>query len=225
LKRSEPKNLFELENLEQRILLSGDSLVGAMPGAAPDELEPLFDPDSVLPPVEEVLLTDDHCQEENCSLQSDPYDPSEQVDNIFSGVTEEELSGEGDQTSSDTAYMDRNISGTQKDHFSRGLKELGRLGGVLESFNAFASELPLVEESSLGGLIGLSEILDTRLAKPVFDYFNDATDPPSTEGVLQTLKEIPETYDDLDMTVDSLAGGFAPADNEIRFVGRGICAR
>ena len=60
MKRSEPRNLFELESLEERILLSGEGLVSSLPGAAPDELEPLFDPDSLLPPLEEVLLADSY---------------------------------------------------------------------------------------------------------------------------------------------------------------------
>jgi len=37
LKTSEPKNFFELENLEQRIMLSGDPLFGAMGGIAPGQ--------------------------------------------------------------------------------------------------------------------------------------------------------------------------------------------
>jgi hypothetical protein len=219
VKRSEPRNLFELESLEERILLSGEGLVSSLPGAAPDELEPLFDPDSLLPPLEEVLLADSYCTEENCSHHSEPYDPSQNLDDIFSGLTEENISdnGEGDPADvNKSGYEDAPISSTQREELTRGLKEFTRLGSVIEAFKDFAAELPLVKDS-LGGLLGLSEILDTRLSKPVYNYFNDATDPPSTEGVLCALHENSGTSGDLEISLSSLEGGFAPADSEIRF--------
>ena len=85
MKRSEPPNLFELEMLEQRILLSADSLLGALPGAAPDNLDPLFDINPVLPPLEEVLLSEDTRKQQSSPYNSDPYDPSQNLDDIFSG--------------------------------------------------------------------------------------------------------------------------------------------
>ncbi len=45
MKRSEPQNLFELESLEPRILLSADPLLGAVHAGAPDDLDPLLEND------------------------------------------------------------------------------------------------------------------------------------------------------------------------------------
>ena len=53
---SEPENIFQLEGLEERIMLSGDSLFGAAPVAAAEQLEPLFDPLAEDLPVEEVQV-------------------------------------------------------------------------------------------------------------------------------------------------------------------------
>ncbi|MCK4828287.1 hypothetical protein KA005_71825, partial [bacterium] len=72
-------------------------------------------------------------------------------------------------------------------------------------------------DASLGGLLGLYEILDTRLKTPVYDYFNDATDPPTTDGFLTALEGISGTSTDLSITVASLTGGYDADDNEIRF--------
>ncbi|MFC1869156.1 LEPR-XLL domain-containing protein, partial [Thermodesulfobacteriota bacterium] len=52
MKRSQPPNPFELENLEPRILLSGDPLVGMVDAIAPDEPDSL-DLGLEIPPVEE----------------------------------------------------------------------------------------------------------------------------------------------------------------------------
>ena len=69
----------------------------------------------------------------------------------------------------------------------------------------------------MGEFIGFVEILDTRLAKPVYDYFNDAVDPPDTQGVLQTIEQIPGNYGDLDIAVDSLDGGMTPSGDVLQF--------
>jgi len=206
--------------LEERILLSGDSPIGALPGAAPDNQESMFEMDSGLPPLEEVLISADTYLKEPSANASESYDPSQGLDDIFSGLTEEDPFGDGEGVTSDSKtspYEDSSISKTQKEMLTRGLKAVDQLGRVLEDFNEFGAVLPLTENASLGGLLGLSEILDTRLNKPVFDYFNDAVDPPNTEGVLGALNEISGESDDLTIALYSLDGGFAPADNEVRF--------
>jgi hypothetical protein len=218
MKQSNPPNPFELEMLEERILLSADSLLAGLPQAAPDSVNPLFDSNPVLPPLEEVLLSEGTYQQQSSSYASDAYDPSQKLEDIFSGLTEEDYSDDMEEDSSEPLpYEDSSISLTQTDELTRGLKEFARLGRVLEEFGELGAILPLTDNSSLGGLLGLSEILDTRLSKPVYDYFNDAVDPPSSEGVLAALQDSSGSDGDLQVRLDSLAGGFAPADNEIRF--------
>lgn len=57
MSRPEPQNLFELEGIEQRILLSGDPLLGALYISAPDELDPAVDIGIEPLPVEESLVS------------------------------------------------------------------------------------------------------------------------------------------------------------------------
>ena len=54
MKQSQPQNLFELEGLEQRILLSGDPLPGIVLAGLPEEPDSMFDTDPGLSPVEDV---------------------------------------------------------------------------------------------------------------------------------------------------------------------------
>jgi hypothetical protein len=51
LKGTEPQNRFKLESLEQRILLSVDSPLGAEQMGVPDEWESIFDADLNVPPL------------------------------------------------------------------------------------------------------------------------------------------------------------------------------
>ena len=218
MKRSESPNPFELEMLEERILLSADSLLGGLLVAAPDTLDPPLDINPVLPPLEEVQLSEDPHSEHHSVYDSRPYDPSQKLDDIFSGLTEENTSGdgEGDSAKGATPYEEYGISGSQQDELTRGLLEFTRVEQVLDDFNEFSTVLPLTKDSSMGGPLSVSEILDTRLSKPVFDYFNDAVDPPSTDGVLGALKKIPGESNDLNIALSSVDGDFAPGDNEVR---------
>ena len=58
MKQSQPQNLFELEGLEQRILLSGYPFLGALSTEILDEPDSLFDTDSGVSSVEEIQLSD-----------------------------------------------------------------------------------------------------------------------------------------------------------------------
>ena len=79
--------------------------------------------------------------------------------------------------------------------------DLGSKGSslVIGAYDKFKEKL---------GLEKPTEILDTRLRKPVYDYFNDAVDPPSSEGESCGLEDISGTIGELD-------DGFVPADNEV----------
>ncbi len=79
MKKSQPPNRFDLENLEQRILLSGDSLSAATRAIAPDDLD-LFDQPFQL---EEIQSTEELSQQ---NIQQS-YDPSDNLTDIFSGLT------------------------------------------------------------------------------------------------------------------------------------------
>ncbi len=119
MKRPEPHKLFELESLEQRLLLSGDSLFGALPATALDEADsPLYVEPSVAPSEEVLLSSQDQVQGLGAE-ESEPYDPSQGLEDIFSGLSVP-------------------ISDAQQGQATQGLKELVRMGGVLEKSGAFA---------------------------------------------------------------------------------------
>ncbi|MEJ2392692.1 MAG: CARDB domain-containing protein [Gammaproteobacteria bacterium] len=214
MKRSISQNTFELEMLEERILLSADSLLGGLPAAAPDNIKSLFDVNPVLPPLEEVLLAETTCLQQSSSYASDPYDPSQNLEDIFSGLTEEDYADDMEADSSEPLpYEDSSISPIQKEEFTQGLQEFGRLGMALEDIGQFNTVLPLTDNSSMGGGLGRSEILDTRLSKPVYDYFNDAVDPPGTEGLSHSLQGNSGSMGEVEFLPE---GGSAPAASELQ---------
>ncbi|MBW1860844.1 MAG: LEPR-XLL domain-containing protein, partial [Deltaproteobacteria bacterium] len=206
MKRSQPPNPFELENLEPRILLSGDPLVGIVDSIAPDELD---SPDTGLeiPPLEEKLNSGEDDSQNPTYQQSLQYDPSQNLTDIFSGLDEEDppVDQDGDSTT-DTAspvpLSDRPITEGEKSAIIQGMEEVANLGRLLQDFDAFGFPLPLLKDATLGQLLGPYEILDDRLSTPVYDYFSDATDPPTADGLLASLQGISSTPD-LIVTIDA----------------------
>jgi len=90
VKRSGLHNRFELENLEPRILLSADAALASLPGVLPDELE--SDPDTgLLPQIDEVAIGAEDRLEDNPYQNQTAYDPSQSIDDIFAGLSEENL--------------------------------------------------------------------------------------------------------------------------------------
>ena len=103
MKRSGPHNRFELENLEPRILLSADAAV-ASPCDLLDDCESDLGTD-LLPQIDEVALGDEDRLEENSYQNQTTYDPSQSIDDIFAGLTEENLI-EDDAGSGDANALD-----------------------------------------------------------------------------------------------------------------------
>ena len=85
MKDPEPHNIFNLESLEPRIMLSGDPLLGAVDFSAPDEQEDLFKNDSEAPAAEEIFLTQESQTSEKFPADSDQYQPSNSLEDIFAG--------------------------------------------------------------------------------------------------------------------------------------------
>ena len=217
MSRKRTHKRYELENLEPRILLSGDPLVGAVAALAPG------DPDSeesALASTEEVLGSEESNVYDPPSADSESYDPSEPLDDIFSGLTGDDVSSDEaeEPAGGDETYdTDRPIGNSEEAQILLGLTELVRLGERVELSEAIAAPLSGLGDDSLGELVGLVEILDSRLAKSVYDYFGDAVDPPTGEGTLQALSESLNTLGDLEIKVSSLEGGFVSGDGEFRF--------
>ncbi|MFC1820404.1 DUF4347 domain-containing protein [Thermodesulfobacteriota bacterium] len=219
MKRSQIPNPFELENLEPRIMLSGDPLVGMVDSIAPDELDSL-DTGLEIPPLEEKFNSGEDDSQNPAYKQSLQYKPSQNLAGIFSGLIEEDPLA--DQTGDDATNTDHTetlsdhiITEGEKAAVIQGMEELENLGRLLEDFDAFGAPLPLID-ATLGKLLRPYEVLDSRLSTPVYDYFSDATDPPTTDGLLATLQNIPSTTD-LVVTADAVNGGYDAVSDEIRF--------
>ncbi len=84
MKRSEPPNPFELEQLEERILLSGDPLSGSVQAIAPAALDS-FAMDPAVPPIEETSVSGDNVSPHAPARSALQYNPSENTADIFSG--------------------------------------------------------------------------------------------------------------------------------------------
>ena len=76
MKRWKPENPFELESLEPRLLLSGESLL--------DGLASLADEDPGLTSWEEFLLSTEIQTQESAPQESESYDPAQGLDDLYS---------------------------------------------------------------------------------------------------------------------------------------------
>ena len=196
MKGSKYQNRFELENLEQRILLSADAVVGVAPAVVADIWDDPLEDD--LLPAEEVLLFEVTPPDSNTTQANDAYDPSRELEDLFSGLTEQNDSDQDPSEPSETPNSDYEpfqLPSARQEQPTHAMQSFAAKGQVLESHRDFATHLPLTDGYAVEGLLGPSEIMDTRLAKPVYDYFNDATDPPETDQVPAVLEKAPDSSD------------------------------
>ena len=162
MKRSQPPNPFELEGLEQRILLSGDSLSAGIRAIAPDDLD-LFNQPFEL---EEIQSTSEDLSQQ--SIQQS-YDPSDNLTDLFSGLAAQDPFADQD-------------SGAAPDHESS--DEPDASGAALAEAEVLSVTLPGNQERNEGSPAGVYEVLDDRLTVSVYDYFTDATDPPQNKNLI-----------------------------------------
>ena len=148
MKQSQPQNLFELEGLEQRILLSGDPLPGIVLAGLPEEPDSMFDTDPGLSPVEDVQLSDHDYLQETSSQDSDSYDPSDEIVDIFAGLTEENFSVE---ESEEGAGQQKDKQVSMDAQSSQGVLENREItpeaaGAIKEGVGALADFADLLED-------------------------------------------------------------------------------
>jgi hypothetical protein len=186
----ESERRFELETLEQRIMLSADPLVGALAAWQLDREDPLAQQgDSGFLPAEKVFLTAD----ESAFLQSVVDSPvrqfSQDSTDILAGLAEVDLRGEtaggaqNDLTGTDD-LLDGNDPGTgpvfgadEAATLVQGVDALTDAAAALAREGVFPLLNRILVESGRKGS-GLYEVLDTRLAVAVYDFFGDSLDPP-----------------------------------------------
>ena len=88
MKKRSPYDNFRVETLEPRILLSGDPLAGGLCAVAPDLIETSL-------PAEEILYTS---QDSPSQQRQEPYNPGENLPDLFSGMAVEPLAAAADDT-------------------------------------------------------------------------------------------------------------------------------
>jgi len=168
------RNRFELETLEQRILLSADPLLGALTAiTAVDDPKLTSAAEQLLPTSLDILPAGADRNFKTTTDLSDCYDPADCLDDLFSGLMEVEpealipadSSTESDQPDSDPEILDA-------------------VHGEQTSFAGFSS----TEISDKTSLCGNIENLDTRLATSVYDHFNDGLDPPGSTDFSDTIQ-------------------------------------
>ena len=199
-------------------MLSADAITGGAPAVVADIWDDPLDDD--LHPAEEILFFEVEPPESDTPPANNYYDPSQDLEDLFSGLADQDLSDDDVSDPSETQtteYTPFKLTDFQQTLIASGLQAFARLGQVIESCREFTAHVPFSDGDTVGSLLGLSEIMDTRLAKPVYDYFNDATDPPDTDQVLTALDTAPGTNKDIQLDIHHIDGGYAAADKEIRF--------
>ena len=166
LKRSGLIHRFELENLEPLVLLSADAVLGAVPDASvADDWDLPVTSEAPPFPRAEIRIAE-YDASDATTRERIAYDPSLRVDPIFSGLSDLEEFEEAELEPIRTPAFDEEPVETA-------------LGGQdIISGNSRLSK----RETALAMATPI-EVLDTRLARPVYHYFNDALDPPLPDGI------------------------------------------
>jgi len=179
-----------MESLEPRILLSGDPLFGAVQMDAPEEIEFLRERESTVSIAREVVVTEDDFIYDKSNRESLEYDPSENLGDIFSGLEEEDLETLSEADPFEATPLDHVFDEGQSAALKEGLSALADFGYMVEAYGGFDAPLPATDDSNQSGISGLYEILDTRLKKPVYDYFGDYLDPPDSYTLDELLNAL-----------------------------------
>ena len=99
-------------------------------------------------------------------LERITYNPSHRIEHIFSGLSDFE---DIHETESDLGRPSASEDTLETERDQRA--------------SPVSGDVPSLEAEPGETLPVSIETLDTRLTKPVYDYFNDALDPPSTDGI------------------------------------------
>ena len=141
-----------------------------------------------------------------------PSDPLETLTgDTFSGDSGEAPAADASMESTsdpEVIWVDRLITEGEQTAILDGMTGLARFGGLLDQFDVMGEPVDGVEETSPGQLLGTHALLDTRLTRPVYKYFSDAVDPPSTDGLVDALNEASEVV---------ITGGYNFDSDEFRF--------
>ncbi|MBW6487089.1 MAG: LEPR-XLL domain-containing protein, partial [Syntrophobacterales bacterium] len=202
MKKAQPPNQFEMETLEPRILLSGDALVGMAYAAAPHALRPLASK-LASPQIEEIVFPAETKDSDSAFRQSFQDACSVGTEDLFGGMEEISFDDEPEACVVDAAAGELSldaqaaesgiITETQQALLEEGLEGFSDFMAALEDFDAFGTSIAMTDGVTPGQLLAFHEVLDTRLFKQIYDYFGDATDPPTIVGMMQLLADFSGT--------------------------------
>ncbi|MFC1857299.1 DUF4347 domain-containing protein [Thermodesulfobacteriota bacterium] len=205
MKEPNPHNLFTLEGLEPRILLSGDPLLGSIDISSPDEQEDFPRNDQETPSAEEIFFNEESQTAEKFPTDSDEYQPSNNLEDIFAGLEENDSLAIDDE---DSGEIDEN-----------------------DSLSVFEESKESLSDSSSDSTPSAYEILDTRLSISVYEHFNPGLDPPeaisadsgTTDGLINVAEAdsgqaarqivfVDPAVSDFDQLLDEISAGGADVD-------------
>ncbi|MCM2264708.1 MAG: LEPR-XLL domain-containing protein, partial [Desulfuromonadales bacterium] len=219
MKLSRHQNIFDLENLEPRILLSGEGLLDPTAPDGSDSPLTTFDSLSAAsPPAEEVVLSQDESRQNLANQEPIEYNPAEQIGDLFAGIDTTEIDAAECLETPSGESADQQDSTADEALIAQGFEQMARVVTLMESANQLLStSLPFVENSSLGELFGLHETIDSRLKISVFDYFNDGVDPPSMHDAKLKIAQNDQDFTSYDVSLQSLKGTYSAVNGEIRY--------
>jgi hypothetical protein len=182
--RGNSKNLFELENLEPRILLSADPVMGSLAAAAPMDMLNT----GTAQAVEEVSVrASDNLSSVSRQNIAD-YKPSE---SLFAGLGLEDGDSSEDVSDNTVAVSNGNIlTVSESQNLRNALDALAEVSGLLEKIG-----INNLQNSSKGLTISdpdfnVQEFLESRFNTAIYDYlFNNGLDPPDGADLTSIIQE------------------------------------
>ena len=106
------KNLFVLENLEPRIMLSADPVLGVAGAGIAGDLENSIQNELSEKPVIDVVLAGEDMHTERRNQEIGSYDPAAELDDIFSSLPENEISSDDNSSLNDDVIEEDLSNGT-----------------------------------------------------------------------------------------------------------------
>lgn len=85
MKEKDQKELFDLQPLEQRVMLSADPVVGVLAAGVPDDMTDVLESIPEAPFIEEILHFDESSDQSPITGPA-AYDPSDHMDDLFPGL-------------------------------------------------------------------------------------------------------------------------------------------
>ena len=219
------KNLFVLENLEPRIMLSADPVLGVAGAGIAGDLENSIQNELSEKPVIDVVLAGEDIQTERQNQEIASYDPSAELDDIFSSLPENENSSDNSSLNDDVIEEDLSndadhlVDDSESELITNSMMDLTDFARLLENellarINHGRDHHPIESLTAY-----FFDAFETLINRSVYEYFNDSVDPPSMDGLISAIEDTFAQQDDTELvlTVDEISGTYDMGADEMLF--------